>query len=156
MTNSQIAAQNAWKNMAPFWPLENLIACNPLQGLENFPFEQALKKAEIYFEQENLPSQIDEINRQTIKWCQAFFDQGQATIKMPNRHLGFYQSWRKLAKFDDKLHQNCAEKIKQISLLPNSFADVLEMSLDRLDIENNRREEFLTLMLTTLAGWLLM
>ena len=108
----------AWSKMAPFWPLENLIACNPLQGFENLPFEEALKKAAIYFDQEILPQEIEEINRQTIKWCQAFFDKDQATIKMPNRHLGFYQSWLQLAKFDYKLHKNSADKIKEINSMP--------------------------------------
>jgi len=108
-------SKSAWAKMAPFWPLENLIACNPLQGFENLRFQEALKKAAVYFEQENLPKEIEEINRQTIKWCQAFFDQGQATIKMPNRDLGFYKSWLGLAQFDDKLHKNSADKIAQLA-----------------------------------------
>lgn len=144
---------SAWKNIAPFWPLENLIACNPLQGFESLPFAEALKKAELYFEQENLPEEIEEINRQTIKWCQAFFDQGQATIKMPNRHLGFYQSWLDLAKFDDQLHKNSADKIKQISLLPHSSDVAILYCLNELNVVESEQEKFLTLMLTTLPGW---
>jgi uncharacterized protein YbcC (UPF0753/DUF2309 family) len=167
MTNSlQIKKQNhqenheienlskaAWGKMAPFWPLENLIACNPLQGFENLPFEEALKKAAIYFEQESLPQEIEEINRQTIKWCQAFFDQGQSTIKMPNRHLGFYASWLGLAKFDDKLHQNSADKIKEINSMSLSPKEAIIEFLERLKISKNEQEKFLTLMLTTLPGW---
>ena len=49
--------KSVWGNIAPFWPLENLIACNPLQGFENLPFEEALKKASIHFEQETLPQE---------------------------------------------------------------------------------------------------
>lgn len=143
----------AWKNIAPFWPLENLIACNPLQGFENLPFKEALKKASVYFEQENLPQEIEEINRQTIKWCQAFFDQGQSTIKMPNRHLGFYQSWLQLAKFDDKLHKNHDDKIEQISLMPHHPEDAISHCLNQLNIEKNEQERFLALILTTLPGW---
>ena len=146
-------SKSAWAKMAPFWPLENLIACNPLQGLENLPFEEALKKASIYFEQENLPKEIEEINRQTIKWCQAFFDKGQATIKMPNRHLGFYKSWLMLAQFDDKLHQNSADKIRQLSSLPTNANEAILHCLKALNVEQHEQEKFLTLMLTTLAGW---
>ena len=29
--------EKSWQAIAPFWPLENLIAVNPLQGLENLP-----------------------------------------------------------------------------------------------------------------------
>jgi len=143
----------AWAKMAPFWPLENLIACNPLQGFENLPFEEALKKASIYFEQKSLPQEIEEINLQTIKWCQAFFDQGQATIKMPNRHLGFYLSWLQLAKFDDKLHKNSADKIKEINSMPLSPKEAIIECLERLKISKSEQEKFLTLMLTTLSGW---
>ena len=130
--NSADFSKSAWAKMAPFWPLENLIACNPLQGFENLPFKEALKQASTHFEQENLPEEIEEINRQTIKWCQAFFDQGQATIKMPNRHLGFYKSWLQLAQFDDKLHKNSADKIKQVSSIPNSAKEAIAYCLSEL------------------------
>ncbi len=151
--NSADFSKSAWAKMAPFWPLENLIACNPLQGFENLPFKEALEKASTHFEQENLPKEIEEINRQTIKWCQAFFDQGQATIKMPNRHLGFYKSWLQLAQFDDKLHKNSADKIKQVSSIPNSAKEAIAYCLSELNIEKNEQEKFLTLMLTSLSGW---
>ncbi len=143
----------AWKNMAPFWPLENLIACNPLQGFENLPFKEALEMASTYFEQENLPQEMEEINRQTIKWCQVFFDQGQATMKMPNRHLGLYAALLQLIKFDNKIHKNSADKIKQIELIPSSTEEALAHCLKELKIEQNEQEEFLTLILTTLPGW---
>ena len=143
----------AWSKMAPFWPLENLIACNPLQGFENLPFEEALKKASTHFEQSNLPEEIEEINCQTIKWCQAFFDQGQSTIKMPNRHLGFYQSWLQLAQFDDKIHKNSADRINEINSMPLSPKEAIIECLERLKISKNEQEKFLTLVLTTLPGW---
>jgi uncharacterized protein YbcC (UPF0753/DUF2309 family) len=146
-------SKSAWAKMAPFWPLENLIACNPLQGFENLPFKEALEKASTHFEQENLPAEIEEINRQTIKWCQAFFDQGQATIKMPNRHLGFYKSWLGLAQFDAKLHKNSGDKIKHLTLMPKNADDAILYCLKALNINKNEQENFLTLLLTSLSGW---
>ena len=146
-------SKSAWAKMAPFWPLQNLIACNPLQGFENLPFKEALKKASTHFEQENLPKEMEEINIQTIKWCQAFFDKGQATIKMPNRHLGFYKSWLGLAKFDNKLHRNSSDKIKQITLIPNSAKEAIDYCLNKLDVKEDEQEKFLTLMLVSLSGW---
>ncbi len=153
--NQDIAylSKSAWAKMAPFWPLENLIACNPLQGFENLPFKEALEKASTHFEQENLPKKIDEINRQTIKWCQVFFDQGQATIKMPNRHLGFYKSWLRLAQFDDKLHKNSADKIGQLASIPRNADEAIFYCLKALNIKKDEQEKFLTLMLTSLSGW---
>ncbi len=146
-------SKSAWAKMAPFWPLENLIACNPLQGFENLPFKEALEKASTHFEQENLPAEIEEINRQTIKWCQAFFDQGQATIKMPNRHLGFYKSWLELAKFDAKLHKNSGDKIKHLTLMPKNADDAILYCLRALNVNKSEQEKFLTLLLTSLSGW---
>ncbi len=146
-------SKSAWAKMAPFWPLQNLIACNPLQGFENLPFTEALKKASTHFEQENLPKEMEEINIQTIKWCQAFFDKGQATIKMPNRHLGFYKSWLGLAQFDNKLHRNSSDKIKQIILIPNSAKEAISYCLNKLDVKKDEQEKFLTLMLVSLSGW---
>ena len=32
--------------VAPVWPLKTFIAVNPLQGLENLPFEEAVLKIE--------------------------------------------------------------------------------------------------------------
>ena len=46
----------AWQKVAPFWPLKNLIAVNPLQGLENLPFEQAIVQGAAYFQQPTLPT----------------------------------------------------------------------------------------------------
>jgi len=146
-------SKSAWAKMAPFWPLENLIACNPLQGFENLPFKEALEKASTHFEQQNLPAEIEEINRQTIKWCQAFFDQGQATIKMPNRHLGFYKSWLELAKFDAKLHKNSGDKIKHLTLMPKNADDAILYCLRALNVNKSEQEKFLTLLLTSLSGW---
>ncbi|MBP7709459.1 MAG: DUF2309 domain-containing protein [Rickettsiales bacterium] len=144
---------SAWNKIAPFWPLQNLIACNPLQGFEDLPIEEALKSGSAFFQQKNLPHQIETINRISIKWCQAFFDEGQASIKMPNRELGFYKSWLSLAVFDEDLHQNISQKIQQIKELPQDKNQAIEFCLKKLNIANNERALFLTLMLTTLSGF---
>ena len=47
-------------------------------------------EAAVWFQQKDLPEPVDAVNRETIKWCQAFFDEGQATIAMPLRRLGLY------------------------------------------------------------------
>ena len=44
-------AKASFGKMAPFWPLKNLIAVNPLQGLEDLPVEEALKLGAAYFQQ---------------------------------------------------------------------------------------------------------
>ncbi|MBF8258573.1 MAG: hypothetical protein HW377_947 [Actinobacteria bacterium] len=43
---------------------------------------------------------VGSINRETIKWCSAFLDQGMATWAPPGRKKGFYPFWRDLAARD--------------------------------------------------------
>ena len=73
------AIQMSWSKIAPFWPLKHFIAVNPMVGFEDMPFETALKQANAYFQQTDLPKPMETINRETIKWLQIFFDEGQAT-----------------------------------------------------------------------------
>jgi uncharacterized protein YbcC (UPF0753/DUF2309 family) len=137
--------KESWKIIAPFWPLENLIAVNPLQGLEDLKFEEALNKASTYFESEKLPQAMESVNLETIKWLQVFCDESQATISMPGREIGLYNAWRKLAGFDKKL--------KAINILPHSAEETIMNCLELLEIEKADQQEFLTLLLTTLPGW---
>ncbi len=152
-TQNTELTKNSWDKIAPFWPLQNLIACNPLQGFENLEFKKALEKANHYFYNSKLPKELDEINRQTIKWSQVFFDNGQSTIKMPNREKGFYESVKSLIVFDNQIHKNNSDNVKLIESLPKNSNEAINKLLSLLSIEEKDHEEFLTLILTTLNGW---
>ena len=145
--------KESWQKIAPFWPLKNLIAVNPLQGLEDLPFEEALRAGEICFEASDLPKPMADINRESIKWLQAFFDEGQATIAMPNRALGLYRAWRQMAMFDTRLHQNEPQKTAWLAALPVSPEQAIGECLLYLSLKKEDRADFLSLMLTTLPGW---
>ena len=145
--------KQAFSTIAPFWPLENLIAVNPLQGLEGLPFEEALKQGAAYFRQETLPAGIEAINRETIKWMQAYLDDGQSTISMPLRGQGLYAAWRQLAVYDRNLHADDAAKFAWLSHLPESPEQAMSEAFLRLSIPKEERVSFLTLLLTTLPGW---
>lgn len=144
----------AWEKIAPLPPLENFSPCNPLQGLEDLPFEDALLQGASYFQQYNIPEQMHAVNREMIKWCQVFFDRGQATIKMPNRHLGFFQSWRNIIYFDKNVIKNLTILqqiwLKNLTIQPNQ---VITECLVKLGLPQDKFEYFLTLILSTLAGW---
>ena len=143
---------NSWNNIAPFWSLKNLIAVNPLKGFEDLHFKDALKEAEIYFQQTDLPEGMCNINRESIKWLQAFFDEGQAKIKMPNKER-FLKSILALLVFDDRIHNNELKKIEWLKKLPKDPLDIITKCLISLGIQEGERELFSTLMLTTLPGW---
>ena len=147
-----ILVQESWKKITPFWPLANIIAVNPLQGLQDLPIEKAMLEGAAFFEKKDLPEPMQLINIQSIKWLQAFFDQGQATIEMPLRQDGLYASWKKLVCFDDQIHRDL-EKKAWILQLPKSSKDAIDNCFSKLEIPKEQQLIFLTLMLTTLPGW---
>lgn len=149
----QAAITKSWHKTAPFWPLKNMIAVNPLQGLEDLPIEQAMVEAATYFQQNDLPQGMEAVNRETIKWCQVFFDEGQATISTPYRQLGLYGAWRRLAFLDKRLWGKDTDKQKWLSLLPEQAEAAIAECLSKLNIPVNQYDNFLTLLLTTLPGW---
>lgn len=142
--------KNAFDKIAPFWPLQNLIAVNPLRGLEDLPIEQALKIGSAYFQQEDIPQPMELVNRITIKWLQAYSDMGQAKIAMPLRDKGLYASWRKLVIYDAELSSFDKAYLKRLSSDPE---EVILDCLNYLKLNDQEWELFLTLMLTTLPGW---
>jgi uncharacterized protein YbcC (UPF0753/DUF2309 family) len=145
--------KQSWKNVAPFWPVKNIIAINPLQGLEDLPIEKAMLEGAVFFEQKELPKPMDLINRQTIKWLQAFFDEGQATIGMPLRINGLYKAWIKLACFDDQMHAGDVNKKQWLFQLSKSPEASITACLLKLNIPKEEYPLFMTLMVTTLPGW---
>ncbi|MEZ0540471.1 DUF2309 domain-containing protein [Fibrella arboris] len=149
---ADLVAQS-FKTIAPFWPLKNLIAVNPLQGFEDLPFEEALPLGRAYFQQASLPEPMEAINRQTIKWLQAYFDDGQATLSMPLRQNGLYAAWRQLARYDTDLHGNDKQKQEALTTLPENPVQAIQMYLLHADIAPAKQGQFLTLLLTTLPGW---
>lgn len=143
----------SWSKIAPFWPLKNLVAVNPLSGFEDLPFEEALKQTSVYFQSKDMPEGIRHVNRESIKWLQAFFDEGQSTIQMPHRQFGFFKALLSLLPFDPKVHNNDPQKVKWIESLSQTPEKVIADCLVHLEIPVDEQELFLTLMLTTLHGW---
>lgn len=145
--------EKSWSKIAPFWPLKNLIAVNPISGFEELTFEEALRQANAYFQQPEIPVQMQEVNRLSIKWLQAFFDSGQATISMPHRSSGLFKSTLSLIRFDDQIHKNDKDKIKWLEQQPEEPAAFIAEALHYLEIDEDDQELFLTLLLSTLPGW---
>ena len=151
--NVEKAIKESWDKIAPFWPLKNLIAVNPLKGFEYLPIEEAVKEGATYFQQKDFPQPLEAINRETIKWMQMFFDEGQATISVPLRKLGLYKAWKELARFDIKLNGNDSKNQEWLALLPESPLEAVFECLLKLNISAKNHVQFLTLMMTTLPGW---
>ncbi|WP_017257187.1 DUF2309 domain-containing protein [Pedobacter arcticus] len=80
-----------------------------------------------------------------VKWLTAFLDEGTTEWEMPNRTEGFYQAWRKLAKYDKQIH------IKSIDEIPASASEALTKA-----ISGFATEDYLQIFeyhIAALAGW---
>ena len=97
---------------------------------------------------------VETVNREMVKWCSAFLDEGEATWSMPNRDLTFYRAWKSLAQHDGTLGligiRPAARKIRALSDRPE---DVVLESLTWLKIPKEAWEEHLSLHLAAMLGW---
>jgi len=94
----------------------------------------------------------DSINREVIKWCEAFLDEGHAVWAMPEREKGFYHAWKSLAALE---WSPCgiANSSRKIEQLPESPEEALLDHLDVLGIPEHMRQDYLSLQLASLCGW---
>jgi uncharacterized protein YbcC (UPF0753/DUF2309 family) len=94
----------------------------------------------------------DQINREIIKWCEAFLDEGHATWKMPEREKGFYAAWKFLAQRE---WSPCGIKDNRTKLarLPAQPEDSLLESLGALGIHADSWQDYLSAHLAALPGW---
>lgn len=94
----------------------------------------------------------DPINREVIKWCEAFLDEGHAVWAMPEREKGFYHAWKSLAALE---WSPCGitNSRRKIARLPELPEEALLEHLDVLGIPEEMRQDYLSLQLAGLCGW---
>jgi uncharacterized protein len=94
----------------------------------------------------------EQINRELVKWCEAFLDEGHATWPMPRRENGFYSAWRFLAQqeWSPAAIRNTREKLARLPAQPE---DALLESLAVLGIPADALQDYLSLHLVALSGW---
>lgn len=149
----QVLVHHAAKCLAPVWPLETFIACNPLQGFEAQTFEEALAQGGFRRKRSERNLSLEDVNLQMIKWCGGFFDAGQGHIEMPYREKGFYFGFMKLAYFDKQLHQNKKEAKEFLRQLPESAEEAIKTCLEKLEVPLGHEEAFISQTLRYLPGW---
>lgn len=141
---------NAWENVAPCWPLQHYITRNPLQGLEHLPFELALKKAQHLFQQKEITKTLIKVNNESIKWCQAYFDQGLAAISMPYKEKGLFGGWLANVKYQPGLRK---KQRQWLLTLPSDSSKAIHYCLSHLKIANNQVNTLINDLLVSLPGW---
>ncbi|HTK86555.1 MAG TPA: DUF2309 domain-containing protein [Nitrospiraceae bacterium] len=94
------------------------------------------------------------INREMVKWCSVFLDEGEASWSMPHRDQTFYRAWKSSAQYDMSLGligiRDAATKIRA---LPDRPEDAVLDSLTKLRIPKGAWEEYLSLHLAAMPGW---
>jgi uncharacterized protein YbcC (UPF0753/DUF2309 family) len=92
--------------------------------------------------EENVNHHLDTL---MVKWLSAFLDEGMAEWEMPNRAEGFYNAWRKLAKYDGKLN------IKSTIEIPATATDALTSALKPYAAQEHL--QIFEYHIAALAGW---
>jgi hypothetical protein len=151
--NVQAMVSNAAQCLAPVWPLETFIACNPLQGLESLPFEEALLEGRRLFGSAQAIPKLEAVNRELIKWCGVFLDMGQGTIEAPNRDKGFYAAFLSLSIYDHSLHLGCKTLKSWLHTLPEHAEETIVLCLNKLGVAFEHQESFIKESFTSLPGW---
>lgn len=97
---------------------------------------------------------VDTMNREMVKWCSAFLDEGEATWSMPGREQTFYRAWKSLVQHDASLRligiTRAAQKVAALSDRPE---EALLETLMILKIPKTAWEEYLAHHLAALPGW---
>lgn len=154
MVNDVLASiTRCFARMGTYWPLPHLIASNPLQGLEDIPFDEALNVAYQRYQGRDLPDFMHTVNRISIKWLQAYFDRGQASLSMPHRDEGLFYAWKLLAVYDHALHSSDPEIVKWITQLPNSAESAIVTMLTNHLTGCDDHESLFTFLTSSLPGW---
>jgi uncharacterized protein len=94
------------------------------------------------------------LNHHCITWLSAFLDEGQASWKMPERELGFFGAWKKLAPYDGvPWLRSSREFRKKLSLLPNDPKMAAQWALEQMRVAPEYWADVLTRHVAALPGW---
>jgi uncharacterized protein len=94
----------------------------------------------------------DRTDREMIKWCEAFLDEGHAPWPMPERERGFYGAWKFLAG-REWYPGGIAGAAQKIVRLPDHPADALLEHLAAIGIPQDDWKGYLSVHLAALPGW---
>lgn len=93
---------------------------------------------------------IDEISN----FCAAYFDEGQASWRMPVRHLKPYAAWRALMRHDlNPESMGIRGFRKTVLTLPDDPVETIAVVLDALGIPPHANEDYLFRALFDIGGW---
>ncbi|KAA2244069.1 YbcC family protein [Salinarimonas soli] len=93
---------------------------------------------------------IDEISR----WCAAYFDEGQASWRMPTRGASPYTAWRDIARYDRNPEIMGVPGFRRsIMALPEDPVEAIGEVVAKLGIPSRAVEDYLHRALFDIGGW---
>ena len=93
---------------------------------------------------------IEEIS----KWCAAYFDEGQAIWRMPQRTLSPYAAWRRTARYDLSAEAMGVARFRETVLsLPEDPIETIRTVVGRLGVPASAVEDYLQRTLLDIGGW---
>lgn len=93
---------------------------------------------------------VDEIS----KFCAAYFDEGQASWRLPNRDSSLYKAWRSSMRYDRNPEMMGIRGFrKNVAALPEDPIDAIETVIDSLGVPERAVEDYLYRALFDIGGW---
>ncbi|KAF0207277.1 MAG: hypothetical protein FD172_3716 [Methylocystaceae bacterium] len=93
---------------------------------------------------------IDDISR----WCAAYFDDGQASWRMPNRDMKPYAAWRAAARYDRNPEAMGVRGFRRaIVALPDDPVETIGAVIEKLGIADRAIDDYLHRTLFDIGGW---
>lgn len=93
---------------------------------------------------------VDEIS----KWCSAFYDEGQASWRMPWRGEPLFAAWKQAALYDANPKMMGLKKFRAfVANLPDDALTTIAYCLDALQVPASNQTDFLHCQLMSLNGW---
>ena len=93
---------------------------------------------------------VDEIS----KWCSAFYDEGQASWRMPWRGEPLFSAWKAAARRDANPEMMGLRGFRSfVAALPDDAAEAIEYSLGVLQVPPASTVDFLHRQLMSISGW---
>jgi len=88
------------------------------------------------------------------KWCSAYFDQGQSSWRMPWRNLGLFAAWKQAAQLDANAEMTGLKNFREfVAALPGNHFEFIQAALDKLNVPETLRADFLHRQLMSVPGW---
>jgi len=93
---------------------------------------------------------VDEIS----KWCSAYYDEGQASWRMPWRGEPLFAAWKQAARRDANPELMGLRGFRSfVASLPDSATATIEYSLEVLQVPSASAVDFLHRQLMSISGW---